>query len=280
MARQTQPDTPAQRLAAGRGRLLQVKRRVEEIYKTLWEVQKIVQGGFDSQPEIPPGKVSPKTYRETPLGQRHNAGSPTGYAPSTTFVVLGFWWADGVRYVTSGQGAKILSAADREVPRLMEVANTWRTKQKHARDPYHDYLSARQSLWIPPFPTVKAEMKALGEDAGAFKDTEAEARMATYLIGNRVAGDVHFYATHSPCEYCCETLAALGGVARRLEEFRANPAAFSSPRFGVLADRPERFRWRLGAAFYGRIYPTTRFDLLDAAVRSGGLLGYEYSFAP
>jgi hypothetical protein len=292
MARQSQPETPAQRLDAGRERLLQVKQRVEEIYETLWEIQKIVQVGFDRQSELPSGKVSREDYQASPLGQRHRAGSPAGYAPPATVVVLGFWWADGVRYVTSGQGAKILSAADREVPRLMQIANTWRTKQKHAPHPYQDYLSVRRSLWLPEFATVQAEMNALGalmrqsvspaaaEPSGPFEATEAEARMATYLIGNRVAGDVHFYATHSPCLGCCRTLAALGGVARRLEEFRGNPAAYSSPRFGVLADGPERFRWQLGGAFYGRVYPTTRFDLLDDAVRTGGILGYENSFAP
>src|SRR5262249_52962602 len=100
------------------------------------------------------------------------------------------------------------------------------------------------------------------------------------LIGNRITGDVHFYATHSPCLDCCRTLAVLGGVARRLEEFRGNPAAFSSPRFDALADDPARFRWQLGGAFFGRVYPSTRFALLAAAGRAGGLLGYDYPFAP
>src|SRR5262249_45596643 len=152
-----------------------------------------------------------RTYQASPLGQQHAAGADQGYAPGTPLVVLGFWWDRGVRYVASGQAAKILSAADREVSRQRELANTWRTKFRHVRGLHDRYLGARRSLWIPPYEEVRTQMAALGALLGnstgfapaggapaAFQASEAEARLATFLMANRITGDVHFYATHSP----------------------------------------------------------------------------------
>ena len=270
-------------------RLKQVQGQVERIFTALTAIQRVVKVRFDQQASLPSGKVTAGQYQQSPLGQRHSAGATAGYYPGTTMVILGFWTSEGVRITASSQVAKILSAANRETKRLQQIGNTWRTKNRHLKDPYQSYLEIRKRLWMPPHGQVEAEMHALGQmlnlSRGFAKDnrvgepfgvTEAEARMTAFLMCNEIEGDVSFYATHSPCARCSGTFAAIASISRRLDDHAVNPNAYTGDSFAELGNTSSaNFAWRFDHAYYGRVYPTTDFEALQQAVRYGSLKGFQ-----
>jgi hypothetical protein len=263
----------------------EVKVVAERIYHALLRAhRRIYRAAVRSQGDIGTGHPSARDEAETSLGQRLYTDS------YRDLVVLGFWY-DGVKhpkYVCSTSGVNIVRAVRKVAARTLELGNSWRAKDRSGV--YHDFL--REARKIEPdlqeidlesrelVDRHKLDMLRMQRSLGvAFEVTEAEARMASYLMRHDVNAVVHLYCTDSPCGYCSRTLAALAPhrekAIQRLRSFQPKGALLKAP-------EPEipGLRWRVGWVCFGQLYQANNPDkatdrrALDEAVRLGGIEGY------
>ncbi|MCI0379998.1 MAG: hypothetical protein L0215_20645 [Gemmataceae bacterium] len=263
----------------------EVKVKVERIYLALVRAhRRIYRTVVRGQHDIGSGRPSAQDERETSLGQRLYTDS------YRDLVVLGFWYSglNTPKYVCSEGAMNIIRAVRTVADRALTVANSWRTKDR--RGVYHDFLDLAKKI-EPEVCEVEPEsgqamdrhamdMARMRQTLGvAFQATEAEARMASYLMRHNVAQTVHAYCTDSPCGYCCRTYAALAPHLAKADERRGNAEAnpVAHPRG---APSLQGFGWKFGWLFYGQPYQaaaaekTADFRALDAAVQAGSIEGY------
>ncbi|MCI0464062.1 MAG: hypothetical protein L0Z62_44575 [Gemmataceae bacterium] len=262
----------------------QVKSVVDRIYHALLRAhRRLYRTIVRSQHDIGSGRPSAADEAETSLGVRMYTDS------YRDLVVLGFWYEGqkGPKYVCSTSGMNMVRAVRKVGPRAMELANSWRAKDRAGV--YQDFLREARKIELD-VQEIESEsrrlvdrheldMLRLRRQLGvAFQVSEAEARMASYLMRHDVAATVHVYATDSPCGFCGRTYAALGPALEKLKQRQA----------AVKDNRPERkagegtpgLRWRIGWVYYGQLYhagnpeKTTDLSALDAAVRAGSIAGH------
>jgi hypothetical protein len=246
--------------------------------------RRIYRAAVRRQPDIGAGHPTARGAAETSLGQRLYTDS------YRDLVVLGFWYGGlkHPKYVCSTSGMNIVRAVRKVAARTPEPASNWRAKGRSGV--YHAFLSEARKL-EPDLQEIDPESRELvarhqldmlrmRRTLGvAFAVTEAEARMASYLMRHDVNEVVHLYGTDSPCASCSRTFAALAPhrdrALRRLRSFQPDGALLKAP-------GPEipGLRWRIGWVCYGKPYqatdPARATDLraLDGAVRLGGIEGY------
>ncbi len=268
----------------------EVKVVVERIHAALLRAHRtIYRSAVRRLNDIGSGHPSAKDERETVLGKRLFTDS------SRDLVVLGFWYEGlhGPKYVCSTSGMNIIRAVRKVANRAQELANSWRSKDRAGI--YHDFLREARRI-EPDVQEIERETRKLTNRheldmlrlermvGVAFKDTEAEARMASYLMRHDVTATVHLYATDSPCCHCSRTFAALGpAVDKARERLRGVPA--NKPAIAGLPDKLPipglpGLGWRIGWIFYGQAYEpentdrATDFKVLDSAVKAGSIEGH------
>jgi hypothetical protein len=277
-------------------RAKEVKAVAERIHDALLRAHRTVyRAAVRSRNDIGTGHPTAADEGETSLGQRLHTDS------YRDLVVLGFWYAGqkSPKYVCSTSGMNIVRAVRKAANRTLELANSWRSKDRAGV--YHEFLREARRLEpdlreIDPEsrrPTNRHEidMLRLERTVGvAFHVTEAEARMASYLMRHDVAEVVHVYGTDSPCGYCSRTYAVLAAeiekAARRRRGVHVRHDSGAEWPKGA-GDRPPApppviagLRWRIGWIFYGQLYeaanPEKATDLraLDAAVANGTIAGH------
>jgi hypothetical protein len=269
---------------------LEVKAVVERIHAALLRAHRtIYRAVVRSQPDIGTGHPRADDERETSLGQRLYTDS------YRDLVVLGFWH-DGMKspkYVCSTSGMNIVRAVRKVADRALEVGNSWRSKDRAGV--YHEFLREARRL-EPDLKEFDRESRQLVNRheldklrlertlGVAFQTSEAEARMASYLMRHDVAATVHVYGTDSPCGYCSRTYNDLGPALQRAAQRLQRAPAAAGPAQGAAGPPPARtipgLRWRFGWIFYGQAYEAdniqkaTDLRALDAAVRSGSIAGH------
>jgi hypothetical protein len=257
----------------------EVKVVVERIHAALLRAhRRIYRAAVRRLPDIGTGHPTARDEAETSLGQRLHTDS------YRDLVVLGFWYhgLKTPKYVCSTSGMNIARAVRKVAARTLDLANNWRAKDRAGV--YHEFLREAKKL-EPDLQEIDVESRELTDRHAldmlrmrrtlgvAFEPTEAEARMASYLMRHDVSTVVHLYGTDSPCGRCARTLAALAPhrdkALERLRTYRPGD------RSGVPG-----LRWRIGWVCYGQLYhannPDKATDLraLDEAVRLGGIEGY------
>lgn len=257
---------------------VEVKEVTERIHKALLRAhRRIFRTAVRAQHDIGTGHPRADDERETSLGQRLYTDS------YRDLVVLGFWHAamKSPKYVCSTSGANIVRAVRKVAPRAVELANSWRSKDRAGV--YQEFLREARKLErdvqeLDPESRQmtdrhERDMLRMRRTLGtAFHVSEAEARMASYLMRHDVSEIVHVYGTDSPCGFCSRTYAELAPAAARLTR-RGGPAGKNQ--------MPAGFRWRIGWIFYGRLYdavnPEKATDLrvLEAAVKAGSIAGFD-----
>ncbi|MCI0640684.1 MAG: hypothetical protein L0Y72_04405 [Gemmataceae bacterium] len=263
----------------------EVKVKVERIYLALVRAhRRIYRAVVRGQHDIGSGHPSAQDERETSLGQRLYTDS------YRDLVVLGFWYRDlnSPKYVCSEGAMNIIRALRRVAARALTLGNSLRTKDRFGI--YHDFLAMAKKI-EPDVAEIEPDsgqlmdrhaldMARMRRTLGvAFQATEAEARMASYLMRHSVAQTVHAYCTDSPCGHCCRTYAELAPRLAKAAERRGNAEAnpVAHPRG---APSVQGFGWKIGWLFYGQPYEaaaadkTADFPALDAAVRDGSIEGY------
>jgi hypothetical protein len=269
----------------------EVKAVVARIHAALLRAHRtIFRAAVRRQHDIGTGNPSARDERETSLGQRLYTDS------YRDLVVLGFWYEGlkGPKYACSTSGMNIVRAVRKVADRALELANSWRSKDRAGA--YHQFL--REARRIEPdvqeidresrqmVNRHELDMLRMHRTLGvAFHSSEAEARLASYLMRHDVDAAVHVYATDSPCGYCSRTFAglapALERVTQRLQ--RGQGAKPAVPGLPVVKPPPPvvpMFRWRVGWIYYGQRYEAENADktadlgALDAAVRAGSIQGH------
>jgi hypothetical protein len=256
----------------------QVKVVVDRIYHALLRAhRRLYRTVVRSQHDIGSGRPSAADEGETSLGVRMYTDS------YRDLVVLGFWHdgMKGPKYVCSTSGANIVRAVRRVAPRAVELANSWRSKDRAGV--YQEFLREARKI-EPDVQEIDMESRELTDRHAldmlrmrrtlgtAFHVTEAEARMASYLMRHDVSEVVHVYGTDSPCGFCSRTYAELAPATARLTRQRG-PAG--------KGQLPAGFRWRIGWIFYGQLYeaanPEKATDLraLEAAIKAGSIAGHD-----
>jgi hypothetical protein len=270
---------------------LEVKAVVERIHAALLRAHRtIYRAVVRSQPDIGTGHPRAGDEHETSLGQRLYTDS------YRDLVVLGFWH-DGMKspkYVCSTSGMNIVRAVRKVADRALEVGNSWRSKDRAGV--YHQFLREARRL-EPDVQEVDREsrqavnrheldMLNLRRRLGlAFATSEAEARMASYLMRHDADATVHLYGTDSPCGPCSRTFAGLAPALEKLGQRlqRAYAGKPVVPGLPVVKPPPlvvPGLSWRIGWIFYGQPYEvanaekTTDLKALDAAVRAGSIQGH------
>ncbi len=261
----------------------EVKVVAERVYHALLRAhRRIYRAAVRSQHDIGSGHPRAEDEAETSLGQRLYTDS------YRDLVVLGFWHSGmkSVKYVCSTSGMNIARAVRKVGARTLELANSWRAKDRSGV--YLEFLREAKRL-EPDLQEIEPESRQLTDRheldmlrmrrtlGVAFQVTEAEARMASYLMRHDVSEVVHVYGTDSPCGYCSRTYAALAAhVEEAVLRVRGRPAKGpGAPVPGIAG-----FRWRIGWIHYGQVYeavnPEKATDLraLDAAVKAGSILGH------
>lgn len=259
-------------MAGEADKAVEVKATAERIRDALLRAhRRIFRTAVRSQHDIGSGHPRADDERETSLGQRLYTDS------YRDLVVLGLWY-DGLKspkYFCSTSGTNIVRAVRKVGARALQLANSWRSKDRAGV--YQEFLREAKKLEpdvqeLDPdsrklTDTHERDMLRMRRALGtAFHVSEAEARAASYLMRHDVDQVVHVYGTDSPCGFCCRTYAELAGAKKKAEERR---------RGGLPG-----LRWRFGWVFYGSLYEagnpekTTDLRVLDAAVRSGALLGH------
>lgn len=268
----------------------EVKTVVERIHAGLLRAHRtIYRAAVRRQNDIGSGHPSARDERETALGKRLFTDS------SRDLVVIGFWY-EGLRspkYVCSSSGMNIVRAVRKVANRSRELANSWRSKDRAGI--YHTFLREARRI-EPDVQEIEREtrkltnrheldMLRLERTLGvAFRVTEAEARLASYLMRHDVRATVHFYATDSPCCHCSRTFAALGPAQEKLRQ-RVRGVLTTNPGLPGSVDKLPMpilpgLDWRIGWIYYGQVYatdnPTGTTDLkaLDAAVKAGSIQGH------
>ncbi|MCC6419415.1 MAG: hypothetical protein IT429_14360 [Gemmataceae bacterium] len=262
----------------------EVKVVAERIRNALLRAHRtIYRAAVRRQHDIGTGNPRAADEAETSLGQRLYTDS------YRDLVVLGFWY-EGLKspkYVCSTSGTNVVRAVRSVARRTLELANSWRAKDRSGV--YHDFLREARRI-EPEVQEVEREtrrlvgrheldMLRLRRTLGvAFQVSEAEARMASYLMRHDVAAAVHVYGTDSPCGYCSRTYAALGPAQEKVRQRHAAVKA-GQPDAGRF-EGPPGLRWRIGWVYYGELYhagsPEKITDLraLDGAVRAGSIAGH------
>ena len=269
---------------------LEIKTVVERIHATLLRAHRTVyRSAVRRQHDIGTGHPRADDERETALGQRLYTDS------YRDLVVLGFWHdaMKGPKYVCSTSGMNIVRAVRKVADRALELANSWRSKDRAGV--YHQFLREARRL-EPDLQEIDREsrqkvnrheldMLRLQRTLGvAFHTSEAEARMASYLMRHDVTATVHVYGTDSPCGFCSRTYAALGpamhNAAQRMRRALAEPGLAQRTAGKISALSVAGLRWRIGWIYYGQAYaadnPEKATDLraLDAAVKAGSIEGH------
>src|SRR5262249_54572963 len=156
------------------------------------------------QHDIGTGNPRAADEAETSLGQRLYTDS------YRDLVVLGFWY-EGLKspkYVCSTSGMNIIRAVRKVANRTMELANSWRAKDRFGI--YQEFLREARRIEMDVQEIDREsrrlvdrhdlDMLRMRRTLGiAFHVSEAEARMASYLMRHDVAATVHVYGTDSPC---------------------------------------------------------------------------------
>jgi hypothetical protein len=267
----------------------EVKVVVERIRAALLRAHRtIFRATVRRQHDIGTGNPSARDERETSLSQRLYTDS------YRDLVVLGFWYdgLKGPKYVCSTSGMNIVRAVRKVADRALELANSWRSKDRAGV--YHQFLREARRL-EPDLQEIERDSRKLVNRheldmlrmqrtlGVAFHTSEAEARLASYLMRHDVAATVHLYGTDSPCGFCSRTFAALGPALERASQRLRRPPP-GGPGGGV-AEKTAAvvipgLRWRVGWIYYGQAYQaentdkTTDLDALDAAVKAGSIQGH------
>ncbi len=257
----------------------EVKIVVERIYHALLRAhRRLYRAAVRRQHDIGTGHPRARDEAETSLGQRMYTDS------YRDLVVLGFWHQDlkTPKYVCSTSGMNIVRAVRKVGSRTLELANNWRAKDRSGV--YQEFLREAKKI-EPDVQEIESEsrvltdrhtldMRRMERSLGvAFQVTEAEARMASYLMRHDVTEVVHLYCTDSPCSDCSRTYAGLGPSRdKALQRMRTFRPADKSGIPGL--------RWRIGWVCYGGLYrpsnpaKVTDLRVLDEAVRLGSIQGY------
>jgi hypothetical protein len=272
-------------------RAKEVRAVVERIRAALLRAHRtLYRSAVRRQHDIGTGHPRADDERETSLGQRLYTDS------YRDLVVLGFWSESfkGAKYVCSTSGMNIVRAVRKVAARALELANSWRSKGRSGI--YHEFLREARRL-EPDLQELdrdtrrlvdrhEADMVRLRRTLGdAFHVSEAEARLASYLMRHDLAGVVHVYGTDSPCGYCSRTYANLGpALQRAIQRLQALQARAQDGVKVKEAARPvpgiPGLRWRVGWIFYGQLYEaenpekTTDLRALDAAVKAESIQGH------
>ncbi len=262
----------------------EVKLIAERIHDALLRAHRtLYRAAVRSQNDIGTGHPRAADEADTSLGQRLHTDS------SRDLVVLGFWYEglNSPKYVCSTSGMNIVHAIHEVAGRTREVANSWRAKDRFGI--YQDFRRQARRLQ-PDVQEIETEsrrlvdrheldMLRLRRQIGvAFQVSEAEARLASYLMRHDVDKVVHVYGTDSPCGYCGRTYAALGPALERVRQRQAAPKGGQAD--GKSTGGLPGLRWRFGWIYYGQLYhvrnPERATDLstLDAAVRAGSIAGH------
>jgi hypothetical protein len=269
----------------------EVKAVVGRIHAALLRAHRtLFRSAVRRQHDIGTGHPSARDERESSLGQQLHTDS------YRDLVVIGFWY-EGLKspkYVCSTSGMNIVRAVRKVADRALELANSWRSKDRAGV--YHQFLREARRL-EPDLQEIDRDsrrlvnrheldmlrmQRALGV---AFHTSEAEARMASYLMRHDVDAVVHLYGTDSPCGYCSRTFAdlapALERVGQRLQRVQAaKPAVPGLPALKPPPPVVPGLRWRVGWIFYGQAYEAenvekaTDLGALDKAVKAGSIQGH------
>ena len=268
----------------------EVKIVVERIHTALLRAHRtIYRAAVRRLNDIGSGHPSARDERETTLGKRLFTDS------SRDLVVLGFWY-EGLRspkYVCSTSGMNIVRAVRKVANRSQELANSWRSKDRAGI--YHDFLREARRI-EPDVQEIERETRKLTNRheldmlrlerilGMAFRVTEAEARLVSYLMRHDVSATVHVYATDSPCCHCSQAFAALGPALEKARQRLRGVSTGSSAPSGLAnklpAPRLPGLDWRIGWIYYGQVYTPDNLErasdprVLDAAVRVGSIEGH------
>jgi hypothetical protein len=264
----------------------EVKLVADRIHNALLRAHRtLYRAAVRRQHDIGTGNPRATDEAETSLGQRLYTDS------YRELVVLGFWY-EGLKspkYVCSTSGMNIIRAVRKVSRRTLDLANSWRAKDRLGV--YQEFLREARRIEMDVqeidresrqlVDRHELDMLRLRRTLGvAFQVSEAEARMASYLMRHDVTATVHVYATDSPCGFCARTYAALGPALDKLKQRQA----------AVKDNRPDRkagegtpgLRWRIGWVYYGQLYhagnpeKTTDLRALDEAVRAGSIAGHAH----